>query len=298
MAEYRLHPRPIAPTNTDGGTIAADAAPRPLFVWGHGWGQNGAAMMALASRLSFLGEHVCVDFPGFGEAAEPQAHWSVPDYVADLQRYLDAAHPGQPIIYAGHSFGARVGVRLAAADPQRVAGLILLGAAGLKPRRSLADRLRVQARIASFKALRALAPNEKAREALRRRFGSADYAAASALMRQVLARVVADDVSQAARAMAAPTLILCGEHDTETPPAMSRRLHALIAGSQLHVLPEFGHWDLLTRGAAQLSQMIREFTAGLDANDAAPPAADTTQTPASTALAPPSGGTHTGAAHA
>ena len=38
-----------------------------------------------------------------------------------------------------------------------------------------------------------------------------------------------------------PTLIVVGDEDTLTPPAMSEQMHKAIAGSQLAVLPKAGH---------------------------------------------------------
>jgi pimeloyl-ACP methyl ester carboxylesterase len=38
-----------------------------------------------------------------------------------------------------------------------------------------------------------------------------------------------------------PTLILCGQEDRMTPPAMSQALHAAIHGSELIVVPDAGH---------------------------------------------------------
>jgi alpha-beta hydrolase superfamily lysophospholipase len=49
------------------------------------------------------------------------------------------------------------------------------------------------------------------------------------------------DVEDAARRLRVPTLILCGGHDELTPPALSQRLGALIAGSRVEIVPSAGH---------------------------------------------------------
>jgi pimeloyl-ACP methyl ester carboxylesterase len=39
----------------------------------------------------------------------------------------------------------------------------------------------------------------------------------------------------------APTLLLVGELDEETPPTYTEALHQRIAGSTMHVIPDAGH---------------------------------------------------------
>jgi pimeloyl-ACP methyl ester carboxylesterase len=47
-----------------------------------------------------------------------------------------------------------------------------------------------------------------------------------------------------------PTLVICGNEDTVTPPAESEALHAAIAGSQLALIPRAGHLSNLEQPAA------------------------------------------------
>lgn len=272
MVDYRVRCVWLRPGETEPAENLDGVPPEtPVIVWGHGWGLSSKAMVGLASRLNFLAAHACLDFPGFGDAPDPDASWSVPEYTADLAQFLDTELAGRTIWYVGHSFGARVGVRLAHTHPQSVKGLVLMAAAGIPRQRSALEQLRLNARVTAFKALRLLAATESQRERLRRRFGSADYAAASPALRPVFGRVVRDDVTAAAREVICPTLILCGEADTETPPDIAERLAALIPNSRLHLLPHFGHNDILTRGAAQSAQMIRDFVEDAFGDDGAGP---------------------------
>jgi 3-oxoadipate enol-lactonase len=50
--------------------------------------------------------------------------------------------------------------------------------------------------------------------------------------------------------IACPTLVICGDEDTVTPPAQSEALHAAIAGSQLVLIPRAGHLSNLEQPAA------------------------------------------------
>ena len=78
-------------------------------------------------------------------------------------------------------------------------------------------------------------------------------------MRPVFVRVIGEDLTQQARAVQCPTLLLYGKLDTETPPEIGRRLQALIPRSELVELNGFGHLDILTGGRHQLASRIRKF---------------------------------------
>ena len=106
--------------------------------------------------------------------------------------------------------------------------------------------------------LRRVVPEGPARDRLRRRFGSADYAQAGPL-RPILGKTVAEDLTEAARCVRCPTVLVFGELDRETPPEIGERLQALIPGSRLYLLRGFDHWNVLTEGRHQLTHRLAEF---------------------------------------
>lgn len=55
-----------------------------------------------------------------------------------------------------------------------------------------------------------------------------------------------------------PTLILWGERDQHFPPRQAERLHAAVAGSQLHIVPGGEHWMAWERAEA-VAGRIQEF---------------------------------------
>jgi pimeloyl-ACP methyl ester carboxylesterase len=67
----------------------------------------------------------------------------------------------------------------------------------------------------------------------------------------------ADNLSDAHR-IKAPTLIVTGEFDEGSTPEMSRKLHAEIAGSRLHIRPGLKHY-LHIEDAAALGSLITGF---------------------------------------
>ena len=55
-----------------------------------------------------------------------------------------------------------------------------------------------------------------------------------------------------------PTLVVCGSRDLITPPAESRRIHELIAGSRLEILEDAGHMLMLER-TEEVDALILDF---------------------------------------
>src|SRR5690606_32666322 len=129
----------------------------PVIIWAHGWGQSLAAFRPMAVSLEGSGRHVLVDFPGFGTSAPPPEGWGTAEYADAMASFLRENFPGKAV-WAGHSFGCRVGLQLAARHPDLVAGLFLIAAAGLKRKRPLHERLCLKARVYTFKFLKKLIP--------------------------------------------------------------------------------------------------------------------------------------------
>src|SRR5205085_252813 len=55
------------------------------------------------------------------------------------------------------------------------------------------------------------------------------------------------DLTATAADVRVPTLLLCGSRDRVTPPALSRDLHAMIAGARPEIVDGAGHMRLNTR---------------------------------------------------
>lgn len=201
---------------------------------------------------------ILIDFPGFGASPAPPGPWSTADYADAMAEWLALCPPARRI-WVAHSFGCRVGLQLAARHPETLAGLFLIAAPGLPPQRSPWARGRVAVRRWTFRLARQFTPEGPARDRLRRRFGSSDYLQASPLLRQVLVKAVNEDLSEAARAIRVPVMLVYGDMDRDAPLDIGRRLENLIPQSRLVVLRGFGHLDILTDGHHQLVQRLGEF---------------------------------------
>jgi pimeloyl-ACP methyl ester carboxylesterase len=229
--------------------LALDAA-TPHIVWAHGWGQSRAAFRPLAGSLARFAHHTLLDFPGFGDSPRPPADWDTAHYADAVAEWL-ATLPRGRRVWVGHSFGCRVGLRLAARHPQAIDAMVLVAGAGLKRRRSLVERLRITLRIRLFKALKLLERLGVDVAARKEAFGSADYRNAGA-MRPIFVKVVAEDQTEVASTIRCPVSLIYGALDTETPPEIGERLSRLIPGSTFRILPGLDHHTILTDGAPQI----------------------------------------------
>jgi pimeloyl-ACP methyl ester carboxylesterase len=234
-----------------------------LFVWAHGWGQDGRAFDGIVSSLASIGSHLILDLPGFGRAGVPPSNWGTADYADAAARAIDPLRGQRKIIWVGHSFGGRVGIQLAARHPNTLDALVLVASAGLPRKRSPIESARYTSRIYAFKTLKHIAPYLGISvESLRQYFGSADYKSAGP-MRNILLNVVREDLTDVAAKVACPTLLIYGEKDRETPPEIGERLSALIKSSDLKILPDQDHYSLLGAGRHVVGKRILEFVSKL-----------------------------------
>jgi len=219
----------------------------------HGWGCSTALWKPVAERLAKRALVTAIDFPGHGKSARPPDPWDARDYMeatADVIRALGIQ--GCDII--GHSHGGRVALLLAAAHPELVGKLALAGAAGLRaePSKAMKRRAGAYRRLRgvseAFDRLKIFGPlPEKMREALRKQYGSRDYNALDAEMRKTFVKVVNFDVEPYLPKVQAPTLLLWGSEDAETPLWMGRRMESLIPDAGLVVLEGGSHYAYLEK---------------------------------------------------
>jgi len=99
-------------------------------------------------------------------------------------------------------------------------------------------------------------------EKLRVTFGSADYAAASPMMRQCLVRVVNEDLSHLLPTITPPTLLVWGENDTATPLADGQRMEKEIPNAGLAVIRGAGHFSFVEQPVIFRNIMASFFEIG------------------------------------
>jgi pimeloyl-ACP methyl ester carboxylesterase len=237
----------------------------------HGWGLDHTSLLALADRLAMVYRIVLVDLPGFGRAQRPRRlqgdvtehiSWGVPEYAQCVEQIIDRL-VGQPATILGHSFGGRIGLWLASHAPENVHRLVLIASAGLRRPAPILQRIKNRILRTFGRSLMQWFPlciAEPFRNAIVRRIASRDYLMAGAL-RQTLIKVVNENAGGYAAKITAPTLLLWGQDDLDTPTWMGKRLAELISHSRYVVLPDLDHLSILCEGRFQVAFQIQQFLA-------------------------------------
>jgi pimeloyl-ACP methyl ester carboxylesterase len=215
----------------------------------HGWMGSADSFLPLIADFSRARRVIAPDFPGQGgQTPAPGEAYDVAEHARLVLALMDALDVQRASIVA-HSFGGRVALKLASEHPERVDKMVLTGGAGLRPKNSAKRR----ARSLAYRALRALidgplfgpADRERARAKLRGRFGSADYKALEPSMRATFNRVVAEDLSPCLPKISAPTILIYGTEDRETPVWMGEKMAREMRDAALITFPGAGHFAYL-----------------------------------------------------
>jgi pimeloyl-ACP methyl ester carboxylesterase len=220
---------------------------RVIFV--HGSPGLGEEWMPFLAAVPPGHLYLAPDRPGYGESGETP--------ISDLQMQADALKPllgtqvHDPVVLVGYSYGGPVALRLAADNPDRVAGLLLVAAAadpGLEEAHPLQE-------IATFAFFEQLLPSELANsnaELLQLRGGL---------------EALADDL----KGLQLPVIIVQGTSDTLVPASNVDYLlthlpagpaSVIIEGAD-HFLP-WSHPDLLTHALNCLLQDARDYASGVE----------------------------------
>ncbi len=228
----------------------------------HGWGTNITLFEGIRNCCSVKYRVIAPDLPGFGQSDEPKEPWCVDDYADFVAEFCRSLGISQAILL-GHSFGGRIIIKLLSREncPIKVEKVILTGSAGIKPVQSEKAKKKAAAyqrgkAFLSSKPMKALFPN--AIENYRKKHGSADYNAASPMMRQVLVKVVNEDLAPLLPLVKQEVLLIWGENDDATPLSDGKRMEKEMPNAGLAVLPNSGHYAFLEQ-AFTFHRIISSF---------------------------------------
>jgi len=214
----------------------------------HGLGGTSNSYTPIIGPLSRFFTIIRFDLEGSGRS--PRAgDLSIPGFTADLLAVM-AAHDVGSAHLVGHSMGTMICQHAAAAHPDKVRSLVLLGPLAEPPeaaRQAMRDRAgkaRGEGMAAVAETLVVAATSAESR---------AHRPAAIALVRELLMRQDAENYARTCEALAVsraadlaaircPTLLLTGDEDGVAPPPAVRKLAKSIAGAELRIFAGCGHW--------------------------------------------------------
>ena len=236
----------------------------PPVVLLHPLALSGEVWRPLAGALAGEFGVYSIDLRGHGESGWDGSPFSIEDMALDVAQVLDVL--GLPAVaLLGLSMGGSVAMTLAGLIPERVSSLVLadttawygedaVSAWSERAKKALdvprADQIPFQVDRWFSPSFREERPDEVERVSrIFLRTSSAAHAAASTAMGELDSRRLLPAVS-------APTLVLVGEDDYATPPAMAEQVAAAIPDASLTVLPALRHMSLVERPG--LSEVVRE----------------------------------------
>lgn len=213
----------------------------------HGWGQNIEMMKPLGD--CFLDKRITIlDFPGFGDSSNLDHAYTIYDYVEILEEFLEKLNIKKPIIM-GHSFGGRVAIIYASRND--VEKLVLFGAPCIRNyKRSKKEEL--------LKKIKKLPGMDKIGEYAKKYIGSTDYRNATPIMRETLVNVVNEDLTEYAKKITCPTLLLWGTLDDQAPIEDAKELESLLKDGALIALEGYTHYAYL-EALPQVNNILHNF---------------------------------------
>ena len=202
----------------------------------HGWGRTGADWLPVLDGLNAI----ALDLPGFGASPEPDRPIGAHGYAALIHDVL-SVFEAPPIVLA-HSFGGRVAISLESDHPGSFSGTVLTGVPLIRRQATKQPPL-------MYRAMRALngwgVVSDERMEREKRNRGSADYRAATGVMRDVLVTAVNESYELELSRWTHPCRLIWGTQDTDVPVSVAEQaLEILGPDATLQLVEGGGHFLL------------------------------------------------------
>lgn len=211
-----------------------------------GWGFTRPTFTTLINFLSRNYTIYIVDYPGFGKSSIKEKDLTIYDYASTIREFMLHEKIENPIIIA-HSFGGRLTSLLAGYYKDKIKKIILIDAAGIKPKTTLKSFTKKYL-YKSLKKLTSLLPKkqrQKVKNKLLKKFSSADYYDLPDNMKKTFQNIVNEDLTKYFKEIDTETLILWGQKDNATPLKDAYKIRKSIKKSALIVLKGAGHFSYL-----------------------------------------------------
>ena len=229
----------------------------------HGWGAHIGLYQPIFDLLQQLQYRVVAfDMPGVGQTEEPKQPLTIDDYVAFTLELCRKAGVSEAILMC-HSHGGRIALSMLTDPgcPVKCQKAVFYDAAGVRKAAPASKKLGQ----AGYKAVKWLGTSKLTAplfgdlyEELRDKRSSADYKAATPVMRQTMNNVLPLDFTDKMPSITAEVLLMWGEHDTATPLEHGQIMEKQIPNAGLAVIRGAGHFSHADNWP-QFSAVLRAF---------------------------------------
>ena len=262
--------RPMPTIDTSFGKIGyselGSDGTRPI-VFLHGVGSDKSVWAPQLDHFGQTRRAIAFDYPGYGESAPAPRGTTRDDYAAAICEAMDALSVSHAHI-CGLSLGGVIAIALHHREPGRCSSLILADTfavhpdgqgirdRGLEASRTIGMRAMAQQRTPFLVGQNAsLAVREEIVETMARIDPRAFAIGLEAVW-------LADQRDRLAN-IALPTLVIVGDEDKPTPPALSEELAHAIAGAKLEIIEGAGHLTNLEK-PAEFNRLLDRFLAEVE----------------------------------
>jgi pimeloyl-ACP methyl ester carboxylesterase len=182
-------------------------------------------------------------------------------YIEWVRQILEALAIEKPVLI-GHSLGAAISLSYALAYGEKLAGIVPVGGGATMPvNQAILEGLKTDpAAVIAMAAKFSLAKSNRDRwsDILMKSMSSVnpDVLYGDFLSCHKL------DVTDAVSRIRVPVLVICGDEDKMTPPAMSRYLAENIPGAQLAMIKNAGHFSML-ENVEEFNRALKTFVESL-----------------------------------
>lgn len=221
----------------------------------HGFGQNAASWRFQAERLARHFKVIVPDMRGCGKSQAAEPGFGIADYAGDIVALLDHLEL-EKVHFSGWSLGGVIGLELGIRHGERLKTLALhsslAGGRGNYQRNWTEMRRRVmlsgdreldfQTRIIGFFSPEFIDLHPERIEEFRQMELSNPYRNSDVGLAGQVTAARAHDAREQLCTIHVPTLITVGSADRTTPPAAARQMHSSIAGAELVIFDNAGHF--------------------------------------------------------
>lgn len=229
----------------------------------HEAGMGGASFADLLTELEAGHSPIAFDRPGHGRSGGLDSLGSVPAMADHALGLLDGYGLARAVL-VGEGLGVAVALELAAAAPDRVAGLVLIG--GAASSWDLAGEIESLAAITAGRARREFDRSGYASETDRSVYQKAFGVWVKTDPRATLGdrRAQADwSLGDRSASITAPAVVVIGEQEEDESATAARALAEALPNGSTSTLAGAGRRGVLEQPAA-LAQLIADFTGGLN----------------------------------
>ncbi|MEM7408513.1 MAG: alpha/beta hydrolase [Pseudomonadota bacterium] len=255
---------------TSGGhPVWVAGAPGPTVIFVHGVLMDHRMWSATVAALGDRYRVCCIDMLGHGDANDPPGERTLSDFVNQVAEVVEQfSDHGKPVL-GGFSMGGMVTQGYAVAHSQNLAGVVILNAVYERNEKEQ-NTVRERSQAMSDGGVQAAIDSANARW-----FVSADRQDQPELVEATLQWMRDGDFSSKVKAhrvfsrgdielagklgqIRCPALVMTGDGDGGSTPAMAERMAAAIPDAQLHVLDGQRHM-MPVLDAERVNPIIRRF---------------------------------------